>query len=42
MGNATAIFLELAAAGKLSAGMQRRIEKVMAGELMPGHVRRGG
>lgn len=42
MGNATAIFLELAAAEKLSAGMQRRIEKVMAGELMPGHVRRAG
>ncbi len=42
MGNATAIFLELAGAEKLGAGMQRRIEKVMTGELMPGHVRRGG
>jgi hypothetical protein len=42
VGNATALFMELIQAGKLSAAMQRRIEKVMAGELMPGHVRRGG
>ena len=39
VGNATALFLELIQAGKLSPAMQRRIERVMAGELMPGHVR---
>jgi hypothetical protein len=41
-GNASALFMELIQAGKLSAAMQRRVEKVMAGELMPGHVRRAG
>lgn len=42
VGNATALFMELIQAGKLSPAMQRRIERVMAGELMPGHVKRAG
>ena len=41
-GNAMACFMELIQAGKLSDGMQRRIERVMAGEVMPGHVKRQG
>ena len=40
-GNIMALFMELIQDGKLSAGMQRRIESVMAGELPPGHVKRG-
>lgn len=39
-GNAMALFLELIQDGKLSPGMQRRVERAMSGELMPGHVRR--
>jgi hypothetical protein len=42
VGNATALFMELIQAGKLSPVMQRRIERLMAGELMPGHVKRQG
>jgi hypothetical protein len=38
-GNVMALFLELTQDGKLSAGMQKRIERVMAGEVMPGHVK---
>jgi hypothetical protein len=40
VGNATALFLEMIQAGKLSPAMQRRIERIMAGETMPGHVKR--
>jgi hypothetical protein len=32
--------MELIQDGKLSAGMQKRIEAVMAGEVPPGHVKR--
>jgi hypothetical protein len=39
VGNATALFMELIQEGKLGPAMQKRIERVMAGELMPGHVR---
>jgi hypothetical protein len=39
VGNATALFIELIQAGKLGPTMQQRIERVMAGELMPGHVK---
>lgn len=39
-GNAMALFMELIQAGKLSPAMQKRIERVMAGEVMPGHVKR--
>jgi hypothetical protein len=39
-GNAGTLFLELMQAGKLSAGMQKRIEKGMTGELAPGHYKR--
>lgn len=39
-GNAMALFMELIQDGKLSPGMQRRVERAMSGELMPGHVRR--
>jgi hypothetical protein len=39
-GNAMALFMELIQAGKLSPAMQRRIERVMAGEVPPGHVKR--
>ena len=42
VGNATALFVELIQEGKLSPAMQKRIEKVMAGELMPGHVKVAG
>lgn len=41
-GNAMACFMELIQAGKLSAPMQKRIERVMAGEVMPGHVKHEG
>jgi hypothetical protein len=40
-GNAMALFMELIQEGKLSPGMQKRIERVMNGELMPGHVKCG-
>ncbi len=39
-GNAMALFMELIQAGQLRPAMQRRIERVMAGEVMPGHVKR--
>ena len=39
VGNATALFVELIGEGKLGATMQKRIERVMAGELFPGHVK---
>lgn len=39
-GNVMALFMELIQDGKLSAGMQKRIEAVMGGELPPGHVKR--
>jgi hypothetical protein len=39
-GNAMALFMELIQAGQLSPAMQRRIERAMAGETMPGHVKR--
>ena len=42
VGNATALFIELIQAGKLSPTMQQRIERVMAGEVMPGHVKVAG
>ncbi len=41
LGNVMALFVELAEGGKLSAGMQARLEKAASGEPMPGHVRRG-
>jgi SnoaL-like protein len=41
-GNAMALFMELIQAGKLSPSMQKRIARVMAGEVMPGHVKRAG
>ena len=41
-GNAMACFMELIQAGKLGATMQKRIERVMAGEVMPGHVKHAG
>jgi hypothetical protein len=39
-GNAMALFMELIQEGKLSPGMQRRVERAMSGEPMPGHVKR--
>ena len=39
VGNATALFVELIGEGKLGVTMQKRIERVMAGELFPGHVK---
>ena len=38
-GNAMALFMELIQAGQLGPAMQKRIERVMGGELMPGHVK---
>ena len=40
-GNAMALFMELIQAGQLRPAMQRRIERAMAGEIPPGHVKRG-
>ncbi len=42
VGNATAVFMELIQAGQLSAAMQKRIERMLAGEPTPGHVKRDG
>ncbi len=39
MGNATALFMEMIQAGALSQGMQRRIERFMSGDPVPGHVK---
>jgi hypothetical protein len=39
-GNVMALFMELIQDGKLSTGMQKRIEAVMGGEVPPGHVKR--
>jgi hypothetical protein len=39
-GNAMALFMELIQEGQLRPAMQRRIERAMAGEVMPGHVKR--
>jgi hypothetical protein len=41
-GNAMALFMELIQAGQLSPAMQKRIERVMSGEVPPGHVKRAG
>lgn len=38
-GNAGAVFLRMMQRGVLSAGMTQRIERSMAGELLPGHYR---
>ncbi|HWB68224.1 MAG TPA: nuclear transport factor 2 family protein [Mycobacteriales bacterium] len=38
-GNAGAVFLRMMQRGALSAGMTERIERSMAGELLPGHYR---
>ena len=40
-GNAMACFMELIQTGNLSPAMQTRVERAMAGEVMPGHVRHG-
>ena len=40
-GNAMACFMEMIQAGKLGAGMQARIERIMGGEVPPGHVKIG-
>lgn len=42
VGNATAVFMELIQVGQLSAAMQKRIERMLAGEPTPGHVKRDG
>jgi hypothetical protein len=34
-----ACFMELILAGKLSTGMQKRLERIMGGEIPPGHVK---
>ena len=39
-GNAMALFMELIQTGALSPAMRQRIERTMAGEVMPGHVKR--
>lgn len=39
-GNAMALFMELIQAGQLSPGMQKRVERAMSGEVLPGHVKR--
>jgi hypothetical protein len=39
--NAGSLFLEMISAGVLSDGMRSRIERAAAGELLPGHFRRG-
>jgi hypothetical protein len=39
-GNVMQMFMELIQDGKLSAGMQKRIDDVIAGKLPPGHVKR--
>jgi SnoaL-like domain len=41
-GNAMALFMELIQAGKLNPPMQERIERVMSGEIMPGHLKTRG
>jgi hypothetical protein len=40
-GNVMTLFMELIEAGKLSPGMQKRIERAVSGEDQPGHVRKG-
>ena len=42
VGNAGATFLEMIGKGVLTAGMQRRMERAMSGERLPGHYRLGG
>ena len=39
-GNAMALFMELIQEGQLRPAMRQRIERAMAGEVMPGHVKR--
>jgi ferredoxin len=41
VGNAGATFLEMLSAGALRPGMQRRIERAMSKERLPGHLPRG-
>ena len=41
-GNAMACFMELISVGKLGTAMQRRIERIMGGEVPPGHVKVAG
>ena len=41
LGNVTALFLEMLKAGALSEGMQRRMERAVSGEKLPGHYRLG-
>ncbi len=41
VGNATALFIEMIKAGKLSPGMQRRMEVAVSGERLPGHYALG-
>jgi hypothetical protein len=41
LGNVTALFLEMLKAGALSDGMQRRMERAVSGEKLPGHYRLG-
>jgi hypothetical protein len=36
-GHVSALYMDLIKAGKLSAGMQKRIERGMAGEKVPGY-----
>jgi len=40
-GNVMALFMELIQEGKLSSAMQKRIEQVMSGQPIPGHVKCG-
>jgi hypothetical protein len=42
LGNATALFLEMIKADVLSDGMQRRMERSVSGEKLPGHYPLGG
>jgi hypothetical protein len=42
LGNATALFLEMIKADVLSPGMQRRMERSVSGEKLPGHYPIGG
>ncbi|MEI6570550.1 MAG: nuclear transport factor 2 family protein [Actinomycetes bacterium] len=41
VGNATAVFMEMIKHDKLTEGMQKRLERAMAGERLPGHFGQG-
>ena len=41
VGNATAVFMEMIKHDKLTEGMQKRLERAMAGERLPGHFGHG-